>query len=258
MLKLTIIIKIQILSYFFYFPQKYGAIFPSNCGQNATVLTQNTQIHFIQMLHIKSVIRDVHLVFYIVPANNGVLKDPNASHFVSGNDRVVHDLGNFEELVFFSIELEDVSDVLWGLFGFVTVFEFELDWVGVDGFVGGEVDDSLLIFSVFANQVLIVSWEIDDLDICGYRFEYFRLLEEGAFNLSKIIKLDRVEVHLGTGNQQRKVFLIGGHDSIFDERVVFGLEVFLAFAELLHFLLLIMQVVVNQYWVFEHNDDPVA
>ncbi len=64
------------------------------------------------MLDIKSVIRDVNFVFYIVSTNDGVLKDPNASHFVSGDDGVVHDLGDFKKLVFFTIELEDVSDVL--------------------------------------------------------------------------------------------------------------------------------------------------
>ena len=75
--------------------------------------------------------------------------------------------------------------------------------------------------------------------------EYFGLLEEGAFDLGKVVELDGVEVHLGAGNQQCEVLFIGGHYSILDKGVVFGLEVLLAFAELLHFFLLIMQVVVN-------------
>ncbi len=81
---------------------------------------------------------------------------------------MVHDLGDFEELVFFAVELEDVADVVGGFFGFVAVLELELDGVGVDGFVSGEVYDGLLVFGVFADEVLVVGGEIDDFDIGGW------------------------------------------------------------------------------------------
>lgn len=109
------------------------------------------------------------------------------------------------------------------------------------------MDDCLLVFSVFADKVLVVCGKVYHLDVCGYMIEDFGLLKEGALNLGQVIELDGVEVHLGTGNQQCKILLIGGHDGIFDEGVVFGLEVFFTFSELLHFFLLVMQVVINQH-----------
>lgn len=160
---------------------------------------------------------------------------------------MVHDLGDFEELVFFAVELEDVADVFGGFFGFVAVLELELDGVGVDGFVSGEVDDSLLVFGVFADEVLVVGGEIDDFDIGGDVIGDFGLLEEGALDLCQVIELNRIEIHLCTGNQQRQVLLIRGHDSILDDRVIFGLEILFPLPEFLDFFLLVVQVVVNQH-----------
>ncbi len=77
--------------------------------------------------------------------------------------------------------------------------------------------------------------------------EDFGLLEEGAVDLGQVIELNGIEIHLCTGNQQRQVLLIRGHDSILDERVVLRLEILLALPEFLNLFLLIMQVVVDQH-----------
>ncbi len=157
---------------------------------------------------------------------------------------MVHDLGDFEELVLFAVKLEDVADVFGCFFGFVAVLELELDGVGVDGLMSGEVYDGLLVFGVFADEVLVVGGEIDDFDIGGDVIEDFGLLEKGAFDLSQVIELNGIEIHLCTGNQQRQILLIRGHDSVLDKRVVLGLETLLSFFELLQLFLLVVQVVV--------------
>jgi hypothetical protein len=171
---------------------------------------------------------------------------------------VVHDLSDFEELVFFAVELEDVSDVFGCFFGLIAVLKLELDRVGVDSLMRGEVYNSFLIFGVFAYKVLIVGGEINNFDIGGDVIEDFGLLEERALNLSQVIELNGIEIHLCTGNQQRQVLLIRRHDSVLDKGVVLGLETFLSFLELLQLFLLVVQVVVDLHRVLQHYDNAVA
>lgn len=70
------------------------------------------------------------------------------------------------------------------------------------------MDNRLLILSVLADQVLIVSAKVNHLDISRNVVKDLVLLKETSLCMAQVIQLYRVKVHLRRCHQQRQILLI--------------------------------------------------
>jgi hypothetical protein len=107
-----------------------------------------------------------------------------------------------------------MSRIFLGIFGLAAVLEWSLS---------GQMYNIFFAFDVFADEVLIVRGEVDDFDIGGKFVKNFRQLKETSLKLSQVLELNRVKIHIPSGNQHGQMLLIPGHYGI-NKRVILELE----------------------------------